>query len=71
MCVVGVHVEIGPESRLISHVVVEGSTRIDARNVEAMGNDRFVPSLLELLRSSSRQDVASRYKAVGSQPMPL
>jgi UDP-N-acetylglucosamine acyltransferase len=30
-CVVGAHVTVGPESRLISHVVVEGPTTIGAR----------------------------------------
>ncbi len=43
MCVVGPDVELGPDSRLIAHVVVEGPTRMGARNVvhpfAALGGD--------------------------------
>jgi len=38
---------------------------------DAMDNDPFVQSLFEFLRAPSRQGLATRHKAVGSQPMPL
>ena len=43
LCVVGPHVEIGPDSKLIAHVVIQGPTRMGARNTihpfAALGGD--------------------------------